>query len=302
MRLRAVIGVLALAAAVAGGAVGAGSTSAGEPQSLDGVQGWAFAIGNHTLDGNVQAVGDRYSRFDLVVVDGEEATGADISAIQAHGTIVLGYLSVGTIEKWRQWYPDVKKYRLKAWQDWKDEWFADTSKAGFRDQMHGIAGQLLGKGFDGLFLDNVDMVETKSHKHQRHGMAALVADLDDLVGTRYLFDQNGAPGMLDGYPNQGVDPLYTHFDGWNREDASWTWNFDRHRYKPVGGQGALHELDDIGDKGLFTTATDYVNLDDHNSDPECESVQNAADHGALDYVADIGLTLKAVKANPPDCS
>jgi endo-alpha-1,4-polygalactosaminidase (GH114 family) len=294
--------VAVLAACLVVCASSAGIASAGTPP-LSGVASWAFAIGNHTLDGNAQAVGDRYSRFDLVVLDGEEATEADISAIQAHGTIVLLYLSVGTIEKWREWYPALKPYRLKAWKDWKDEWFADTSKAGFRNAVHDIGADLLAKGPDGLFLDNVDMVETSGHKHQRRGMGQLVADLDSLVSTDdlYLFDQNGAPGMLDGYPNQGVDPLYRHFDGWNREDASWTWDFDRHRYTPVRGQGALHELDDIGDKDLFTTATDYVNLDDHNPDPECESVQNAADHGALDYVADLGLTRKAVNANPPDC-
>jgi endo-alpha-1,4-polygalactosaminidase (GH114 family) len=298
MRLRAAIGALA----VAGAALGAGSASAGTP-SLSGVQSWAFAIGNRTLNGSDNRVGARLGAFDLVVVDGEEATADQIEKIQSHGTIVLGYLSVGTIEKWRKWYPEVKRYRLKAWQDWKDEWFADTSKAGFRTKMRGIASDLLGKGFDGLFLDNTDMVETSAHKDQRKGMETLIADLETLTDDAgvYLFNQNGAPGMLDGYPGQGVDPLYTHFDGWNREDASWTWDFDRHRYKPVHGQGALNELADIGHLGLLTTATDYVNLDNHSNQAECESVANAESAGALDYVADIGLTLKAVEANPPDC-
>jgi uncharacterized protein (TIGR01370 family) len=302
MRLRGAIATLALAAAVAGAALGAGSAAAGTP-ALSGVSNWAFAIGNRTLSGSDNQVGTRLGSFDLVVVDGEEATSDQIAKIQSHGTIVLAYLSVGTIEKWRKWYPELKRYRLKAWQDWKDEWFADASKAGFRTKIHGIAGDLLDKGFDGLFLDNTDMVETGSHKHQRKGMEELIADLDSLTHDAglYLFDQNGAPGMLDGYPGQDVGPLYTHFDGWNREDASWTWDFDRHRYKPVHGDGALHELDKVGAKGLFTTATDYVNLDDHSSDAECESVANATSAGALDYVADIGLTLKAVEANPPDC-
>jgi endo-alpha-1,4-polygalactosaminidase (GH114 family) len=302
MAVRVAMAGLALAAAVAGATLGAGSASAGS-QPLSSVERWAFAIGNHTLDGDADAVGDRYSRFDLVVLDGEEARPADISAIQSHGTIVLLYLSVGTIEKWRAWYPDLKPYRLNAWKDWKDEWFADTSKQGFRSAIQDIAADLLAKGPDGLFLDNVDLVETAGHKHQRAGMGELVAGLDTLTSADglHLFDQNGAPGMLDGYPNQGVDPLYTHFDGWNREDVSWTWDFDRHRYKPVRGDRALHELDKIAAQGLFTTATDYVDLDDHRSGPECESVANAEDHGALDYVADIGLTLKAVKANPPDC-
>jgi endo-alpha-1,4-polygalactosaminidase (GH114 family) len=304
MALRRAIPAVFLAAVAGAAFVGASSANAGSPPPLSGVHSWAFAIGNHTLDGDAQDVADRYSRFDLVVLDGEEAKPADIAAIKATGTGVLLYLSVGTIEKWRGWYPEMKRYRLKAWKDWKDEWFADTSKQGYRDAVEGIAANLMDKGADGLFLDNVDMVETNSHKAQRAGMGELVAGLDALVSAdnRYLFDQNGAPGMLHGYPSQGVDPLYDHFDGWNREDASWTWDFDRHRYKPVNGDGALDVLDKIAGKGLWTGATDYVNLDDDRRGPECDSVDRAASVGAVDYVADIGLTKKAVAANPPDCS
>jgi hypothetical protein len=302
MGIRGAVCVLT-ASVLIGLSVAGGSASAGGPPPLGGVSSWAFAIGNRTLSGSDAAVGSRLGRFDLAVVDGEEATPGQIERIQSHGTVVLGYLSVGTIEKWRRWYPQLKRYRLRAWQDWKDEWFADTSKPGFRTKIAQIADGLLDKGFDGLFLDNVDMVENRGHLHQRRGMGKLVNSLDGLTHDRglYLFDQNGAGGMLHGYPGQGVDPLYAHFDGWNREDASWTWDFDRHRYKPVRGHTAIQELEDIGAKGLLTTATDYVDLGDHDLGPECDSVDAAAGAGALDYVADIGLTLKAVDANPPAC-
>ena len=128
--------------------------------------------------------------------------------MQNRGTRVLGYLSVGTIEKWRSWYGQVKRYRLTAWQDWKDEWFADTSKAGLRRKLTSIAeDEILAKGFDGLFLDNVDMVEVKKHRKQRAGMGELVADLDELVGgAGDLFAQNGAPGVLDGLSGPGRRP------------------------------------------------------------------------------------------------
>jgi uncharacterized protein (TIGR01370 family) len=269
-------------------------------------ESFAFAIGNGTLDGDAEAVGDRYAPFDLVVVDGEEAKAADVAAIQAQGGDVLAYLSVGTVEKWRGWYKRLKPYRLSAWQDWKDEWFADTSKAGYRDALVEIADdELLVKGFDGLFLDNTDMIENRSHRKQRKGMGQLIARLDTLTddASLLLFAQNGGPGMLHGYGSQ-VDPLIDHFDGWNREDVSWTYDFDRRRYVPNRNsdrEDALDELAEIGDAGLVTTATDYVDLTDSDNDPECESVANATGVGALPYVADIGLTKRAVAANPPDC-
>ena len=290
-------GALVVATLLIGGSTPAGAGL--EPQSF------AFAIGNGTLKGNAAEVGERYEEFDLVIVDGEEASAAEIAAVQGGGADVLGYLSVGTIEKWRGWYQRLKAYRLSAWQDWKDEWFADTSKAGYREKLLEIADEeILGKGFDGLFLDNVDMVEVRKHKRQRSGMGKLVASLDSLVGPRLLFAQNGAPGVLDGYPGQDVDPLIDHLDGWNREDVTWTYDFDRRRYvlnRNADREAALDELDEIGDAGLTTTATDYVDLEDGIDGEECEAVGNAEGVGALPYLANIGLTVKAVEANPVTC-
>ncbi|MEO8092734.1 MAG: endo alpha-1,4 polygalactosaminidase [bacterium] len=292
--------VVAAALAVTGAVPAEPAERALSPSSF------AFAIGNGTLDGNPGAVGSRYARFDLVVVDGEEAKAGEVEAIEAGGAVVLAYLSVGTVEKWRGWYPRLKRYRLKAWRDWKDEWYADASKAGYRDELVAIAGdEILDKGFDGLFLDNTDMVETRSHRRQRKGMGKLVAGLDELVDAdgRLLFTQNGAPGMLEGY-GDAVDPLIGHFDGWNREDVSWTYDFDRRRYvrnRNGDRSEALAELDRIHTAGLVTTATDYVGLTNQSTGAECESVANAEGVDALDYVADIGLTKRAVAANPPDC-
>ncbi len=98
-------------------------------------------------------------------------TAGEVAALRARGATVLAYLSVGTIEKWRSWYPNLKPYRLAAWRDWKDEWFADVSSAKLRATLTDkIAPAILDKGFDGLFLDNVDMIETRSHRAQRPGM------------------------------------------------------------------------------------------------------------------------------------
>ncbi len=174
---------------------------------------FAFAIGNGNLSGGPREVADRLGGFDLVVVDGELASADEVAALRADGVTVLGYLSVGTIEKWRSWYPRLKRFRLGAWADWKDEWFADVSKPKLRRVVAGeIAPQLLAKGFDGLFLDNVDMVETRNHADQRDGMRELVMSLATLAHAdgRLLFAQNGA-GILDRLGL--VDAL----DGWNRE-------------------------------------------------------------------------------------
>lgn len=282
----------AATAMVALGALLAGapcaSATPADPR-LQSVETFALAIGNRTLNGDLAT---RYDGFDLVVFDGQEAKPHQIATLQAQGTLVLGYLSVGTIEKWRPWYAQLKPYRLEAWKAWKDEFYADVSKRGFRRQMvKRIAPGLLDKGFDGLFLDNTDMIE--NHRSETTGMRKLIKQLSGLVDSRggLLFAQNGA---------DVVGPSLPYFDGWNREDVSFTYDFDHKRYAPVrpaDHQAALDELTAIGAQGLLVTATDYVAEGD--GDAEQEAIANACAVGALPYVSDIGL--RRVPANPFSC-
>jgi uncharacterized protein (TIGR01370 family) len=259
---------------------------------------FAFAIGNGNLAGGPEQVAARLGDFDLVVVDGELARADEVAALRAGGVTVLGYLSVGTIEEWRSWYPSVKRFRLGAWADWKDEWFADVSRRGLRRVIAGrIAPQLLDKGFDGLFLDNVDMVETANHAGQRDGMRELVGTLATVVVAdgRLLFAQNGA-GILERLG------LVDAIDGWNREDVTWTYDFDRRRYvhqRPAETRAALAELSEMADRGLITTSADYVRAGD--ADAQAEAVANACSAGALPYVGDIGLTARRLPDPPLTC-
>jgi uncharacterized protein (TIGR01370 family) len=288
----ATAGLALLAGALALVGAEPSSGGAGQPQS------WAFAIGNGHLKGAPTEVADRLGSFDLVVVDGEEAKRADLEALHGEGTTVLAYLSVGTIEKWRAWYRKLKRYRLRAWQDWRDEWFADVSKGKLRRALsRRIAPRILDKGFDGLFLDNVDMIETRGHRAQRKGMRKLVRKLARLVhgDGKLLFTQNGAWGLR-------KLRLLDVIDGWNREDVTWTFDFDRRRYvRQRAGEiaAAQDELRRMADRGLITTATDYTKASDE--DAEAEAIDNACEAGALPYVSDIGLTSRRLPDPPLAC-
>ena len=280
---------------VIAGTPGASGVAAG-PAAPAG--SFAFAIGNGHLNGRPAAVADRLGAFDLVVVDGEEARAAEVDALHGQGTTVLGYLSVGTIERWRSWYRRIRRYRLGASAHWKDEWYADVAQGGYRRRIaREIAPRLLDKGFDGLFLDNVDMVETRRHREHRHGMAQLVGLLDGLVSQdgRFLFAQNGHD-ILD---RLGIA---ARLDGWNREDVTWTYDFGRRRYvrRAAGAtRRALAELRDFAARGLTVTATDYTRAADEEALQE--SVANACSAGALRYVGDIGLTARRLPSPPLTC-
>lgn len=277
---------LALALACAAPA-SAGSTDT----RLSSVRSWAFAIGDRALSGDLAK---RYAGYGLVVVDGEEVSRRQVRRLRATGAVVLAYLSVGTIEPGRSWYRKARRHRLDLWGDW-GEWYADTSSRRYRNLIaRDVAPKILAKGVDGLFLDNVDMIET--HRRQRRGMRALVARLSKGVRARggFLFTQNGAAV---------IGPMVRYLDGWNREDLVFGYDFDRRRYVRNGVRttaAAQAELRAMGDRGLLTLATSYT-----AGSPalRTEAMIAACAAGALPFVSNIGLTRVGsplVCAFPPD--
>lgn len=280
MRLRRVVLLLATAAA---GAVFALPAAAAPP--LAAVHTWAFGIGDGTLTGDVRA---RFAGYDLVVLDGEIATAAQVAALHRDGTVVLAYLDAGTIEPYRSWYPAAKRYRLGYWPEWK-EWYANVRAPVYRALLTRVARTLLAKGFDGLFLDNVDMVET--HPRQAAGMKALVAALSRLAhaGHGYLFAQNG---------ENAIGPLVRYLDGWNREDVSRT--YAGGRYVPVSRTGrtqAVAALRRLHAAGLLVVATDYTAARDAAG--ARAAFRTACNAGALPFVSDLELT--RIPQPPPRC-
>jgi hypothetical protein len=128
-------------------------------------------------------------------------------------------------------------------------------------------------------------------------MRQLVGGLADLVHSqgRLLFTQNADWGLR----KLG---LLDVIDGWNREDVTWTYDFDRRRYvhqRPGATRAALAELRDMAARGLATTATDYTPAGDARA--VAESIVNACSAGALPYVSDIGLTARRLPSPPLTC-
>jgi hypothetical protein len=266
-----------------------GRAAPGRDPRLTRVHTFALALG--TSAQRVENL-DRLAAYDLVVVDGENAPLALVDGLRARGVIVLGYLSVGTIEPGRGWFAAAKPYRLEKWTDW-NEWFADTSSAGYRELiLANVAPAILTRHFDGLFLDNVDMIG--DHAAQRAGMEQLVHALGALVHRRggLLFTQNGEDVII---------PMLDALDGWNREDVTGTYDFRAKRYVRQTRAAIRHAqaaLRRVAGSGLLVTATDYTANTDRAAAKR--ATRNACAAGALSFVSDIGL--ERIARTPPRCA
>jgi uncharacterized protein (TIGR01370 family) len=262
--------------------------AATEDPRLAQVDDWAFAIGD---DVETDADVERLAPFDLVVVDGELTSARRVADLRANGSVVLGYLSVGTIERYRSWYRRAKRHRMELWGDW-GEWYADVRAKGFRRLIaRRVAPKILGRGVDGMFLDNVDMID--GHPKQRRAMFRLVRTLSRLAhsGGGYLFAQNGA---------KAIKPVWSALDGWNLEDVTWGYDFKRRRYarrEEAEASAGLAQLARLSAAGLLVTATDYTAAEDRAAIDE--SVANSCAAGALPFVSNIALT--RIPAAPYAC-
>jgi hypothetical protein len=79
------------------------ASAAADHPKLAGVETFALAIGDDVLDAPPPQLARRLAGYDLVILDGQEATTADVRALRRRGARVLAYLSVGTIERPRLW-------------------------------------------------------------------------------------------------------------------------------------------------------------------------------------------------------
>jgi uncharacterized protein (TIGR01370 family) len=244
---------------------------------------FALALGS-TFDANT------LGQYNVVVVDGEDTQEQLITALHAKGTIVLAYVSVGTLEPYRPWFAEAKAagYILKYWPQW-DEYYAKVSEAGYRDLLLRQTNRFLGKGFDGLFMDNTDMIV--DYPDQKAGMISVIQQFSSqLGGDRLLFAQNG---------DEVVGNWQGLLQGWNHESVSTSYNFDTKTYlKSTPDTAAiLNRLRNMKASGIFTSTTDYTSLGDTAT--ESTAIANACSVGAVPFISNIQLN--RLPATPIRC-
>lgn len=95
----------------------------------------------------------------MIVIEPEDYTMAEIKALKKSGAKVLAYLSIGSVSDERPYYKQLKPYQLKRLEDWPHERYIDLRRAQVREWIQKQAKTFKGAGFDGWWLDNVDVYE-----------------------------------------------------------------------------------------------------------------------------------------------
>jgi len=98
-----------------------------------------------------------FQKYSLIVFDSDYHP--DIDALIDEGKIVLGYISLGEIEKSRWYYSKIKKTGILLNENkyWKGSYFVDVRSHIWINFVIGyLVPNLIQKGFSGIFIDTLD--------------------------------------------------------------------------------------------------------------------------------------------------
>jgi uncharacterized protein (TIGR01370 family) len=253
------------------------------PATLEAARRWAPVFGAD------DPAALHLSSYQLIVLDGvgdrrpeSRPAGPLLDELRRHA-LVLSYLSLGTVEEWRPYAAQVApEWTLGAVEDWEGERWADVRAEGWRALMTAAARALDAAGFDGLYLDNLDVAED---------IPALAPALCELVGALHA----AAPRLLLVAQNGLVVAQRLPLDAIAHEDVFWRWEDGYRRSPPHETARLLRGLHALADRGLPVYTLDYA---PPGSPGAAEAAQRSLAEGFRPAVSVLDLDLEPHVAAP----
>lgn len=134
------------------------------------------------------------------MIEPEDYTAAEVQALKKAGNTVLAYLNVGAIENYRSYYKQLEKYTLRKLDDWEDERYLDVCKPAVQDWAINQGMCFLNAGYDGLWIDNLDMYEEYPSDAAYNGITRI---LQALYPHGYIMINGGMEYMLRSIAKRG---------------------------------------------------------------------------------------------------
>ena len=220
------------------------------------------------LNGEMSKLAD----YDTVVIEPEEYSSSKVKQLKNSGKIVLAYLNAGAIENNRSYYKKYKKYALGDYRGWPDEKWMNIAKGDWQDFVLSLAKKYVNKGFDGFYVDNLDVYSEYKRDSIYKGGVNILKGIKALGATTMV---NGGDlfvrrAMQEGYSTDLIDivnqeEVFTKLGG-SKQDSSETKYFDKY-------------LRLVSDKGINITLLEYGNKSSLR-----EKIQNyCEDHGFFYY-------------------
>ena len=151
-----------------------------------------------------------------IVIDAQSFTDSEISSLKKAGHIVYSYINLGSVEEYRDYYETYSKYTLGVYTNWEDERWVDVSQPEWQDfVVKTLAKDILGKGVDGLFVDNCDVYYNYKDEKIFNGVTEILKGFKQ-YGTYVII--NGGDTYVREYARRNSD-LSPVMDAVNQESV-----------------------------------------------------------------------------------
>ena len=154
---------------------------------------------------------------EILVIEPEDYTIDEIKKLKKHGATLLGYLSVGSVSDERPYYNTLKPFRLSRLEDWHHEWYLDLREEKVRKWCASRAKEIKAMGFDGWWLDNLDVYEYHSSPEMYEAITNVLKSIKDVDG--YIMVNGGSEYISKLMDSDANHKSITFIDGVTQEEV-----------------------------------------------------------------------------------
>lgn len=130
--------------------------------------------------------------YKYVIVEEAYYNKEEVTVLKQQNEIVICYISVGELDKYVSYFKEAVNYTLPGKNPIWDSYFLDISKPELQDILQKNITEKLAKGFDGLFLDNVDNYgRYGQQKHLEEHFLSFLKKIKTSFNNIYLMQNAG---------------------------------------------------------------------------------------------------------------
>ena len=108
---------------------------------------------------------NKISKYDNPIIEIEEFEEDEISSLNNDGHHIYAYLSIGSLENYRDYYEQFKHLEFYEYENWPDEKWIDVSDSSWQQHLITEATKFKNLGAYGLFMDNFDVYYIASEEY-----------------------------------------------------------------------------------------------------------------------------------------
>lgn len=174
--------------------------------------------------------------YNLLVIEESHYNKDEIKELKKNNTKVIAYLSLAEINKDAKYYKYLKEYTLGKNSIW-NSFHLDLASVELRGILMKITREIMDKGFDGLFLDNIDNVgKFGPNPNHKEYLLNLISEIRKKNKNIFLIQNAGL---------ELIDKTYELIDMVALESAITNYDFESSTYRLRESISSVKRLSDL---------------------------------------------------------